>query len=320
MQYNKLGKIPGVRRLLGAYRNLKNPDELVGRSDRGRATPADAVAKFSYLLDRIEGAEILSEPFEHVEIKNFLRPEHLDVILNDDQVHFPPVPDVAALLSELEKRDYEIKRFPGCTEDINEYLEMLEGAAGSAALKTTEGRGVTFRISKYRTPLIHQLVTFLNGNEYRDAMMNKFGKSGNTRILTEVQKNLTKYEISPHPDIRHKAMTYLLNINRDDGISDYGIHTHLLKFKEEKQHIYKFWDDNPELERCWVPWEWCDSEKTISDNNTLVLFPPNNHTLHAVKLEYPHLEFQRTQIYGNLWYTDTTRAEPGCPHSKLPLS
>ena len=35
-------------------------------------------------------------------------------------------------------------------------------------------------------------------------------------------------------------------------------------------------------------------------NNSIVLFKPDIDTLHAIKLDYNHNKFQRTQLYGNL--------------------
>ena len=32
------------------------------------------------------------------------------------------------------------------------------------------------------------------------------------------------------------------------------------------------------------------------------MFKPSFDTLHAVKAKYNHLVFQRTQLYGNLWF------------------
>ena len=32
------------------------------------------------------------------------------------------------------------------------------------------------------------------------------------------------------------------------------------------------------------------------------MFSPNSKTMHAVKANYNHLNGQRTQLYGNLWY------------------
>lgn len=42
----------------------------------------------------------------------------------------------------------------------------------------------------------------------------------------------------------------------------------------------------------------------MSENNSMVIFHPDNNppTLHAIRLNYNHLKYQRTQIYGNLMY------------------
>jgi len=37
----------------------------------------------------------------------------------------------------------------------------------------------------------------------------------------------------------------------------------------------------------------------------LVMFPPTNQTMHAVKASYNHLSSQRTQLYGNLWFNES---------------
>ena len=44
--------------------------------------------------------------------------------------------------------------------------------------------------------------------------------------------------------------------------------------------------------------------KIQSENNSLVIFSPDDDTLHGVKTNYDHLANQRTQIYGNLWYSE----------------
>ena len=106
-------------------------------------------------------------------------------------------------------------------------------------------------------------------------------------------------------------MTYLLNINKNDSVENYDVHTHLLRFKEEYEYVYKHWEENSGIDRSWVPWDWCETVKVINKNNTIIAFPPSNRTLHAVKLDYPHNEFQRTQIYGNLMYKN----KPDMPSS-----
>ena len=128
----------------------------------------------------------------------------------------------------------------------------------------------------------------------------KFDLKFETSIVTAIQKNLSHYEISPHPDVREKGLTYLLNINKDSSIDNEPVHTHLLKFKKEWEFIYDYWKTNLSENRCWVPWDWCKTEKITNKNNSIVIFSPDIDTLHGVKLNYDHTKFQRTQLYGNL--------------------
>jgi hypothetical protein len=96
----------------------------------------------------------------------------------------------------------------------------------------------------------------------------------------------------------------MVNVNPSPNSEGTKIHTHYLKFKKQFDYIYSFWDGNGDYERCWVPWDWCETQKLQTKNNTMVLFSPSNDTMHAVKAEYDHLEFQRTQLYGNFWYKE----------------
>lgn len=127
---------------------------------------------------------------------------------------------------------------------------------------------------------------------------------------TVFQKYLHGYEISPHPDVRKKAATYMLNLNPYADSEKSDIHTHLLKFSKGKSHILDFWKNNLEIDRCWVPWDWCESVIQTTKNNSIILFAPSDDTMHAIKLNYDHLKFQRTQIYGNLWYNESTAIYP----------
>ena len=97
------------------------------------------------------------------------------------------------------------------------------------------------------------------------------------------------------------------------------IHTHLMRFKNDKKFINEFWKYNREIDTDWVPWEWCETEKETRKNNSLVMFAPSHDTLHAVKLRYDHLNFQRTQLYGNLWYTDVPFVLPVIKYSQFSL-
>jgi len=133
----------------------------------------------------------------------------------------------------------------------------------------------------------------------------KFAITKSYYIETAIQKYLHGYEISPHPDIRKKCLTYMLNINTSHESEQIPIHTYLLKFKPERQYVYDFWKYNTEVDRCWVPWNWCESELEMNRNNSLIIFSPSYDTFHAVKLRYDQFKFQRTQIYGNLWFDES---------------
>lgn len=258
-----------------------------------------AMNRFSYLGQRILDAPLLTDPFPHIELRPFLSDEDLALVLGDWRVHFPPVTDVWALVGMLATQGYKVQQFPGCTTNLREYLEGRE-RPGDAP---TEGRGVTFRL--HDLGRLQPLIDYLNGHEFHAALCRRFGIDEPTRIGTSIQKNLSGYEISPHPDVRRKALTYLVNINRDDEIGQHDVHTQLLEFKPQYAAAAKFWESHPDVDRCWVPWDWCLPRKQIRGNNTLLAFAPADAppTLHAIKLDYDHCQWQRTQLYGSLLYT-----------------
>ena len=237
---------------------------------------------------------------------NFLNKDHFELIVNHDQIHFDECKDVKELINELKKRHYEIQSFPGCSTDLNDYLDRLKKDIWSNDRNGTpiKSFGITLRLKKYLNARIESIVNFLSGHQFEAALKKKFSITQETYGITAIQKNLSKYEITPHPDTRRKAMTYLLNINKGDFVEDYNVHTHLLKFKKDYEKIYQIWKEKTSYDRCWVPWDLCKSVKTIKKNNTIVIFPTTNKSLHAVKMDYPHCKFQRTQIYGNLMYKD----------------
>lgn len=264
---------------------------------------------FQYILKKLDSADFQYTPFKHLIIDDFFSDEHLNIILSDKQIHFLPVKDTNQLITTLSDYDYEVIGFPGCTQNIDKYLECLDSNEWnnihtSLADGELEGYGIAYRLNSYRSRFIQDLMEFMNGPELHALLRKKFDLSKNTAILSAVQKYLTRYEISPHPDIRRKALTYLININRNSESERLDIHTQLLAFKEDYKHIFTEWQQNTEYERFWVPWDWCETVKMHSKNNSLVMFSPDNDTLHAIKLNYDHNKTQRTQIYGNLNYVN----------------
>ena len=267
--------------------------------------------EFGYLIDKIEKANFFLDPFEHVVIDNFLNVEHFTQIIEGQEIKRPIFQTTEELIDDLLIQNYKPQPFPGCTINIAEYIKGINSGQWNVDKDLLEGFGMAFRLSKYQTPILERITKFLNSTEFKSAMENKFGITKRTYIETAIQKYLYGYEISPHPDIRRKAATYMLNINTDPKSKNIDIHTFLLKFKPEKSYIYNFWKNNQDIDRCWVPWDWCEKIVKINANNSIILFSPSDKSLNAVKLDYEHLYFQRTQIYGNLYYDEiTTKYSP----------
>ncbi len=252
-----------------------------------------------HILRKLEEAEILNDPFPHLQIDSFLPDSLFQVLLADDQLHFTPASNTQELHDALVARDFQIQGFPGCITEIRTYLKYESSGNWPSPKQGLGGTGLAYRLQSYRNEQLRELMAFLNSPIFETAIKNKFGITADTEVFSAVQKYLSKYHISPHPDIREKCVTYLLNVNKY-GMEQADIHTHLLRFKSEYNWVPNWWESHQEFNTCWIPWEWCESVKQISANNCMVMFPTNNYSLHAIRLEYDHNRSQRTQIYGNL--------------------
>ena len=268
--------------------------------------------EFNYILKKIKNAEIIEVPFPHLDIKNFLSKEHLHLIINEKQIHFKEKKNHDEVYKELVENGWKIQGFPGCTANWNNYKKYLDNDKKYLSSTPVENIGITFRLHNYKNHIIKSLIRFMNSNEFHKSLKKKFNIKEETNIISAIQKNLTGYEISPHPDIRQKCLTYLLNINNNKEIEKLDCNTHLLEFRDKYKYIQKYWEKNTDVNRCWVPWDWCNTIKTMSENNSMVIFHPDNNpaTLHAIRLKYNHLKYQRTQIYGNLMYKCPSKIKP----------
>src|SRR5215472_2736618 len=261
--------------------------------------------EFQYLLHKIETAEIENYPFQHVHIRDFFSPEHFAQIIATTEVAIPTVHDDERLFAELFRRGYKVIDFPGCITDRDVYIKWHREKGPSQNLTNTscEGFGVTLRLTETRSPIVADLTAFMSSAEFQMTLADKFGLDlGAIYNDTGIQKYLDGYEISPHPDTRNKALTYMVNINPGIDSEQQNHHTHYLQFKDEFKYVESYWIGHPDEDRCWVPWSWCESQKVQRENNSIVIFSPTNNTMHAVKASYNHLTSQRTQMYGNLWY------------------
>ena len=260
--------------------------------------------EFLYINEKIMNAPFEMEPFPFLYIENFLSDEHFEKITQHRQINFPEFESAEQLIVHLEKNDYKAVPFPGCTTSASDYLKWYNTGEGKHPGHTKgllEGFGMSYRIQDYYDEFTSQLMAFLNSKSFILNMHEKFGFTGGPRIKVEtaIQKYLTGYEISPHPDIRKKQLTYMLNINPKPVE---GCGTHFMKFKPERKMLQDFWKFYPGADRCWVPWDWCGTVFTQVENNSITIFAPHNASLHSVKLDYDMLNAQRTQIYGNFWY------------------
>jgi hypothetical protein len=257
---------------------------------------------FQYLIDKIIEAPFQKYPFQHLHIKDFLTQDHFNNICQNSQINILPASSTEELIELLYRQYYTPVEFPGCFDKIDQYLEWFYGnKTKKFEGDLLEGFGMTFRIKKYKNEFIAELINFLNSNQFHSAIKEKFQIQGTTRLESVIQKYLSGYEISPHPDNRKKCITYMININSPLA-ENLDIHTHLMKFNNKYQHIYQYWKDHTEEDRCWVPWSWCDTVWKHNQNNSILMFSPDNDTIHAVKIDYDHLKLQRTNIYGNFWY------------------
>lgn len=177
---------------------------------------------------------------------------------------------------------------------------------------TCEGFGITFRLSEpTQGTIVARLHRFLRSGAFWAALAGRFGIDL-AEVTTDagIQKYLDGYEISPHPDVRAKALTFMVNINPAPESERLEFHTHYMVFRPEHEHVRHRWATDMSQDRGWVPWEWCETREQQRANNSLVAFAPAPETLHAVRAAYDHLRTQRTQCYGNLWYK-APRTAPG---------
>jgi hypothetical protein len=263
--------------------------------------------RFDCLLEKIRSAPFTEGPFRHIAIEGFLSGADFEEIVTAPEVNVPAVATDDALFDALYRRGYKIIDFPGCITDQDTYVRWHaeKGPTGGLNNSACEGFGVTLRLMAPSSPILKELTAFLASEGFNRALADRFGVPlEETWVDNGLQKYLDGYEISPHPDIRRKALTYMVNINPYPGSEGQEHHTQYLTFKPQYRYVQHYWEGNEGVDRCWVPRDWCDVEEEQHSNNSIVIFQPGSDTMHGVKAAYDHLKGQRTQLYGNLWYAD----------------
>lgn len=261
--------------------------------------------KFDYVIEKIENAPLRSTPFAHIQIDELFDQDDFQQIVSAAEVRLAPQESDYRLFESLFDVGYEIINFPGSVLNKDRYIEWHKTRRADHGLNQSscEGFGVTLRLTRPRSPAVYELLAFIGSTEFQAALARRFDiDASGLQFDAGLQKYLDGYEISPHPDVRRKALTFMVNINPSHESQFSQHHTQLLKFRPEYQYVQEYWRGRPAEERCWVPWDWCEAEKTHSQNNSLIAFMPSDETMHSVKAAYDHLGYQRTQLYGNFWY------------------
>lgn len=268
----------------------------------------DTKYNFDYLIEKLRLAGFNEDPFSHVYIEDFFSKEHFNEIVNSPEIVAPKVKSDEELFSTLFREGYKIIQFPGCITDKETYIKWHGGTKRVDHHSACEGFGMTMRLVSPRSAIIKAVKEFIESKAFNKCLAEKFNVSFNDcNVDSGIQKYFDGYEISPHPDVRNKASTFMVNINPNEKSEDSNHHTHYLKLKSEKKYIQTFWEGNKNVDRGWIPWEWCETVKQQTKNNSIVIFSPSDDTMHGVKADYNHLVTQRTQLYGNLWFKDKAK-------------
>lgn len=262
---------------------------------------------FQYLLEKLRDAKFLKEPFRHIYIENFFSDAHFESIISTWELTSPEASNDEDLFSGLVQKGFKPIEFPGCVSDIKKYASWRKNRYVLDHNPACEGVGMALRLYQIQSDVLENLNRFIVSKEFNEAIAKKLGVIFEDCVVDGgIQKYLDGYEISPHPDVRRKAATYMININSSPASESLAFHTHYLKFKPEREYVQRFWQGNPDIDRAWVPWSWADTVKLQTANNSIVLFSPADDTLHAVKAKYDHFLTQRTQLYGNLWFKNVS--------------
>jgi len=265
------------------------------------------MSRFHYIINKIQAAEITPFPFPHIFIKHIFEESDFSSIAADPQIKLDLVSSDLSLFDGLIESGYSCIPFPGCSTNSDHYLSWHQSRRIDQCnnVNTCEGFGLAFKLKTPRSGILNDIVNFFDSLDFYQACAGRFSIDiERTTKKSGLHKYLDGYEISPHPDIRKKALTYMVNINPSPFSEELVYHTHLMTLKKNYKYVQAFWEGNPSYDRCWLPWDWCHTEVMHSANNSILLFSPSNSSLHAVKADYNHLLTQRTQLYGNLWYHD----------------
>jgi hypothetical protein len=216
----------------------------------------------------------------------------------------PSASGVTELIDGLIHNGFKPIEFPGCVTDVDNYIRWHEDNVAVAHHSACGGFGMALRLQSFQSPVLEAVDRVLKSDSFNRKISEKFGITFDDCVADSgIQKYLDGYEISPHPDTRSKAATFMVNINPSSRSESLNYHTQYLKLKNSRRYVQAFGEGNESVDRAWVPWDWAETVKRQTSNvkrqnknNSIVLFSPSNDTLHAVKASYDHLQTQRTRL------------------------
>lgn len=272
---------------------------------------------FNYLIDRIASTPLRAAPFSHLYIADLFAPEHFASLVGSPEIAFGPCRDDGELFQTLGQAGFRAIDFPGCMTDSAAYRQWrARGGTEGIDASAIEGEfGMVFRLADPKTPILAGLLDFLGSPAFLTAIAARFDVDAELCSYDGgVQKYLDGYQISPHPDVRSKALTWMANIVPDTACAERSYHTRYMRLRPEFAYVSTYWKGNSGIDRAHLPWDVAECEWMHRENNSLVAFAPGDDSIHAVQAWYDHLSAQRTQIYGNLW----SRNPPGLRQAGWP--
>lgn len=264
---------------------------------------------FTEVMRRIEQAPIILEPFPHIYIPGIFPEAYYHSLLAriDAVGNFVPT------------------LYPGVGVDLK--------------AQNFKDHGLTCENFEQDAQLL-PLHRFLKSERFTEALLKKFSAPGswgprgsaippgkhiyfrnachNYASVFDLHRDLAGYEISPHPDVPSKILTFLFYLTPSDELRQFG--TLLCKPKPGIQLKLAGAGRSPLMARLvhslkslvggryglaqkdeWFPWESFDIAKVAEARaNTLLVFSPNADSYHAVRLNIPadHPLQQRQTLRG----------------------
>jgi len=195
-------------------------------------------------------------------INDFLGESLFQELISHPDINLGPCTDMSELNGSLNVAGWEVQLHPGCIATFAEYRQVREGKAlykdansyGHASRhQLLSGSGIAYRYQRSESSAIQDRISLFHGGELLKTLYEKFEIHHETTYDCGLQKYLHGYEIPPHPDIRSKALAFMLNLNTDPQSNLAEYHTHFMRLKSKYHYLYKFWDNHDEIQHCWIP-------------------------------------------------------------------